>query len=190
MTCRCAWWRLRWNQMRSEWCRTDRYVTLPPPPGRRVPRRSINTGEGGWAPWRLMLDRDTGKASRADLRLRWPRRDRRLGGQGGSGASGGHGGYGDSGGHGVSGASGGHGVSGASGGHGGYGDSGGHGGSGASGGHGGIFSWEGLDRGAIVALTKVPCMATMATRTTGIWPPQKSFLGGSPAGGHSGSAGS
>ncbi len=41
-----------------------------------------------------------------------------------------------------------------------------------------------------MALTKVPCMATMATRTTGIWPPPKSFLGGSPAGGHSGSAGS
>ncbi len=39
-----------------------------------------------------------------------------------------------------------------------------------------------------MALTKVPFMVTMATRTTGIWPPQKIFLGGSPAGGHSGSA--
>ncbi len=66
--------------VRGEWLgwRTDRSVTLPPPPGRRVPRRSINTGEGGWATWRLLQDRDTGKASRADLRLRWPRRDRRL----------------------------------------------------------------------------------------------------------------
>ncbi len=65
--------------VRSEWWRTDRSVTLPPPPGRRVPRRSINTGKGGWAPWRLMQARDTGKASMADLRLRWPWRDRRLG---------------------------------------------------------------------------------------------------------------
>ncbi len=82
--------------------------------------------------------------------------------------SGDHGGTGDSGGQGGYGDSGGHGGSGASGGHGGYGDSGGHGGSGASGGHGGIIFWKGLDRGAIVALTKVPCMATMATRTTGL----------------------
>ncbi len=50
--------------VRSEWWSTDRSMTLPPLPGRRVPHRSINTGEGGRAPWRLMQDRDTGKASR------------------------------------------------------------------------------------------------------------------------------
>ncbi len=60
--------------------RTDRSVTLPPPPGRRVPRRNRNTGEGGWAPWRLMQGRDTGEASRAGLGLRWPRRIGSLGG--------------------------------------------------------------------------------------------------------------
>ncbi len=67
-----VWW-LGW--------RTDGYVTLPSPPGRRVPCHSINTGEGGrevGLPWRLMQDRDTGKASRVDLRLRWPRLDRSL----------------------------------------------------------------------------------------------------------------
>ncbi len=53
---RCDW--RRW--------RTDRPVTLPPPPGRRVPRRNSNTGEGGWAPWKLVIGRDSGEASRAD----------------------------------------------------------------------------------------------------------------------------
>ncbi len=33
---------------------TDEYVTLPPPPGWRIPRRNRNTREGGWAPWRLI----------------------------------------------------------------------------------------------------------------------------------------
>ncbi len=46
--------------------------TLPPPSGWRVLRRNRNTGEGKWAPWRLMQGRDTGEASRAGLRLRWP----------------------------------------------------------------------------------------------------------------------
>ncbi len=53
---RCDW--RRW--------RTDRPVTLPPPPGRRVPCRNSNTGEGGWAPWKLVIGRDSGEASRAD----------------------------------------------------------------------------------------------------------------------------
>ncbi len=43
--------------------RTDRSVTLPPPPGWRVPRRNRNTGEGGWVPWRLMQGRDTGEGA-------------------------------------------------------------------------------------------------------------------------------
>ncbi len=41
---------------------TDEYVTLPSPPGWRIPRCNRNTGEGGWAPWRLMQGRDTGEA--------------------------------------------------------------------------------------------------------------------------------
>ncbi len=45
---------------------TDEYVTLPPPPGWRVPCHNRNSGEGGWAPWRLMQGRDTGEASMAD----------------------------------------------------------------------------------------------------------------------------
>ncbi len=68
--------------------------------------------EGGWAPWSLMQDRDTGEASRAGLGLRWPWRIGSLGGHGGSGATGGHGGSVDSDGHGGSGALGDHGGSG------------------------------------------------------------------------------
>ncbi len=55
---RCAWWGSR----------TNRSVALPPPPGRRVLRRNSNTGDGGWAPWRLVIGRDSGEASRAGLR--------------------------------------------------------------------------------------------------------------------------
>ncbi len=95
---------------------TGHSLTVPPPPGRRVPRRNNKTWEGGWAPWMSEEDMDKGKASMADPE-----------GHGGSGASGGHGGSGASGGHGGSGASGGHGGSGASGGHGGSGGLGDHG---------------------------------------------------------------
>ncbi len=42
-------------------------MTVPPPPGRRVLPRNSNTGEGGWAPWRLEIGRDSGEASRAGL---------------------------------------------------------------------------------------------------------------------------
>ncbi len=43
-------------------------MIVPPPPGRSVPRRNSNTGEGGGcAPWRLEIGRDTGEASRAGL---------------------------------------------------------------------------------------------------------------------------
>ncbi len=52
---RCAW----------RGSRTNRSVTVPPPPGRRVPRRNSNTREGGWAPWRLEIGRDLREASRA-----------------------------------------------------------------------------------------------------------------------------
>ncbi len=41
-------------------------MTVPPPPGRRVPRRNNKTWEGGWAPWMSVEDMDTGRASRAE----------------------------------------------------------------------------------------------------------------------------
>ncbi len=111
----------------------SQFLTLLPPPGRRVSRRNSSTGEGGWAPWRPLQDRDKG------------------GLQGGSGESGGHGGSGESGGHGGSRESGGHGGSRESGGHGGSGDSGGHGETEDLGGHGRIISFDKLDRETIVA---------------------------------------
>ncbi len=41
-------------------------VTLPPPPGRRVPRRNCNTGEGGVGAQETSRDMETGQvASRA-----------------------------------------------------------------------------------------------------------------------------
>ncbi len=128
--------------------RTDRSVTLPPPPGRRVPRRNSNNGEG--APWSLVQ----GRAGTLGKPLG------QVWGSGDHGGFGGHGGTGDSGGHGGSG------------------DSGSHDGTEHSGSHGHIIFWEGLDRGAIVTLTKAPCMVTMATRTTAIYlPPPKYIFG-------------
>ncbi len=41
-------------------------MTVPPPPGRRVPRRNNKTWEGGWAPWMSVEDINTGKASRVE----------------------------------------------------------------------------------------------------------------------------
>ncbi len=163
MTCRGDWWRLRWNQVQAcyDWVgrQTDTWHYLPLPEGE--PRAiAITPGREGGRPGGWCR---TGTLGKPSGRI-WGSSD-----HGGTGDSGGQGGYGDSGGHGGSGASGGHGGYGDSGGHGGYGDSGGHGGSGALGDHGGI-------------IPKVPFLVTMATRTTGI------FLGGSPAGGHSGSA--
>ncbi len=143
MTCRCAWLRLRWNQVRA--CvvigggQTDPWHYLPLPEGasRAVTVTPGREGgrPGGWC--------RAGTLGKPPGRV-W--------------GSGDHSGTGDSGGQGR------------------YGDSGGHGGSGASGGHGGIIFWDGLDRGAIVTLTKVPCMATMATRTMGICPPPKKYF--------------
>ncbi len=78
---------------------TGHSLTVPPPPGRRVPRRNNKTWEGGWAPWMSEEDMDKGKASMADPE-----------GHGGSGASGGHGRSGASGGHGGSGGLGDHGL--------------------------------------------------------------------------------
>ncbi len=40
-------------------------LTLPPTPGRRVPRRNIS---GGGVPWRLVQDWDTGNTSRGRIR--------------------------------------------------------------------------------------------------------------------------
>ncbi len=91
MRCRCAWLGLRWKQVRA--CddngggQTDEYVTLPPPPGRCVPRRNRNTGEGGCAvvtgapdpPWRLPQCPCPASAFRAGLGLRWPRQIGSLG---------------------------------------------------------------------------------------------------------------
>ncbi len=94
-------------------------VTLPPPPGRRVPHRNCNTGEGGGCPGGLKGHGD------------------RAGGLQGGARSGTNGGAGSLGGHSGVGSSGGPGRSGDSGGHGGSGDSGSHGGKGASVGHGG-----------------------------------------------------
>ncbi len=85
MLMRCRWLELINTQvkpgegMRCDWkrWRTDRPVTLPPPPGRRVPRRNSNTGEGGWfaleaGDWQRLWESfqggsgDSGEASRAD----------------------------------------------------------------------------------------------------------------------------
>ncbi len=68
-------------------------MIVPPPPGRRVSRSNSNTGEGGWAPWRLEIGRDSGGHGGT----------RDSGCHDGSGSSGGHGGTGDSGGHGGAG---------------------------------------------------------------------------------------
>ncbi len=102
MRCRCVQWRFRWSQVRA--CienggMTDRSVTLPPPPRRRVPRHNSNTGERG---------RHPGGWSRAGTLGKPPGRVWGSGGHGGSGGSGGQGGIGDSGGHGGSGDSGSH----------------------------------------------------------------------------------
>ncbi len=63
---------------------TGHSVTLPPPPGRRVPRRNNNTREGGVG----ALDVGGGHGHREGI-------------QGGSGDSVGHGGSGGSGDHGL-----------------------------------------------------------------------------------------
>ncbi len=181
MLMRCRWLELINTQVkpgegvRCDWkrWRTDRPVTLPPPPGRRVPRRNSNTGEGGWAPWKL------GALEAGDWQRLWGSF------QGGSGDSGGHGGSGDSGEasradpgtreamadpgtlgklpgqirglgrpwriRGLWGSF--QGGSGDSGGHGGSGDSGGHGGAGDS---GPIFSGGQVVSGSSVALALGP----------------------------------
>ncbi len=74
---------------------TDRSMTLPPPPGRRVPCRNSNTGEGGGG--RGTLEAGAGQGHWGSL-------------QGGSGDSDGHGGTGDLGGYGGTGDSGSHGA--------------------------------------------------------------------------------
>ncbi len=61
---------------------TDRSVTLPPTPERRVPHRNYNTGEGGWVG---ALEAGAGQGHWESI-------------QGGSGGSGSQGGTGDSGG--------------------------------------------------------------------------------------------
>ncbi len=67
---RCAWWLNRCRWRRSVMEDTGHSLTVPPPPGRRVPRRNNKTWEGGWAPWMSEEDMDKGKASMADPGLR------------------------------------------------------------------------------------------------------------------------
>ncbi len=48
------------------WTQQEHTCDISPPLGWRIPRHNSTTGEGGWAPWRLVQDGDTEEASTVD----------------------------------------------------------------------------------------------------------------------------